>query len=127
MSYYAGITSDCWTPLVGTSDMLTTMRRTGELCTRPMVSSSSSSCRAEQVSNYTAITTLQLALMPGKFDLKNTVINIVAGLGLISFITMFCDFILLNYVPERRIVRYMMKDDRMIRMQYFRYFEFPSS
>ena len=58
--------------------------------------------------------------MPGKFDLKNTVIKIVAGLGLISFITMFCDFILLNYVPERRIVRYMMRQDRMIRMQYFR-------
>ena len=41
---------------------------------------------------------------PGKFDLKNTVINIVAGLGLLSFITMFCDFILLNYVSERSIV-----------------------
>ena len=41
----------------------------------------------------------------GKFDLKNTVINIVAGLGLLSFITMFCDFILLNYVSERKIVR----------------------
>ena len=40
----------------------------------------------------------------GKFHLKNTVINIVAGLGLISFITMFCDFILLNYVSERKIV-----------------------
>ena len=32
-------------------------------------------------------------------------INIVAGLGLLSFITMFCDFILLNYVSERKIVR----------------------
>ena len=41
----------------------------------------------------------------GKFDLKNAVINIVAGLGLISFITMFCDFILLNYVSDRKIVR----------------------
>ena len=40
----------------------------------------------------------------GKFDLKNTVINIVAGLGLLSFITMFCDFILLHYVDERQIV-----------------------
>ena len=40
----------------------------------------------------------------GKFDLKNTVINIVAGLGLLSFITMFCDFVLLNYVKERKIV-----------------------
>jgi len=40
----------------------------------------------------------------GKFDLKNTVINIVAGLGLISFITMFCDFILLNYVSDRKII-----------------------
>ena len=40
----------------------------------------------------------------GKFDLENTVINIVSGLGLISFITMFCDFILLNYVSERKIV-----------------------
>ena len=43
--------------------------------------------------------------LSGKFDLKNTVINIVAGLGLLSFITMFCDFILLNYVSERKIVR----------------------
>jgi len=41
----------------------------------------------------------------GKFDLKNTVINIVAGLGLLSFITMFCDFILLNYVSERKIIK----------------------
>ena len=31
-------------------------------------------------------------------------INIVAGLGLLSFITIFCDFILLNYVSERNIV-----------------------
>ena len=44
----------------------------------------------------------------GKFDLKNTVINIVAGLGLLSFITMFCDFILLNYVSERKIVRFFL-------------------
>ena len=36
--------------------------------------------------------------------MKDTVINIVAGLGLISFITMFCDFIMLNYVSERKIV-----------------------
>ena len=42
--------------------------------------------------------------VPGKFSLKNTVINVVAGLGLISFITMFCDFILLNYVSERKVV-----------------------
>ena len=42
--------------------------------------------------------------MAGKFSLKNTVINVVAGLGLISFITMFCDFILLNYVSERNVV-----------------------
>jgi len=41
----------------------------------------------------------------GKFDLKNTVINIVAGLGLISFITMFCDFILLHYVSERKLIK----------------------
>ena len=31
-------------------------------------------------------------------------INVVAGLGLLSFITIFCDFILLNYVSERNIV-----------------------
>ena len=42
--------------------------------------------------------------MAGKFSLKNTVINVVAGLGLISFITMFCDFSLLNYVSERNVV-----------------------
>jgi len=41
----------------------------------------------------------------GKFDLKNIVINIVAGLGLLSFISMFCDFILLNYVNERFLVK----------------------
>merc|ERR1711970_164533 len=41
----------------------------------------------------------------GKFDLKNTVINVVAGLGLLSFITIFCDFILLNYVQERKLVK----------------------
>ena len=46
-------------------------------------------------------------ILPGKFDLKNTVINIVAGLGLLSFITMFCDFVLLNYVQERKIVSTM--------------------
>ena len=46
-------------------------------------------------------------LILGKFDLKNTVINIVAGLGLLSFITMFCDFVLLNYVQERKIVSTM--------------------
>ena len=46
-------------------------------------------------------------ILPGKFDLKNTVINIVAGLGLLSFITMFCDFVLLNYVRERKIVSTM--------------------
>ena len=40
----------------------------------------------------------------GKFSLKNTVINVVAGLGLISFITIVCDFILLNYLSERYIV-----------------------
>ena len=45
-----------------------------------------------------------LTLFSGKFDLKNTVINIVAGLGLLSFITMLCDFVLLNYVSERKIV-----------------------
>ena len=43
--------------------------------------------------------------LSGKFDLKNTVISIVAGSGIISFITMFCDFILLNYVSERKVVR----------------------
>ena len=46
-------------------------------------------------------------ILPGKFDLKNTVINVVAGLGLLSFITMFCDFVLLNYVQERKIVSTM--------------------
>ena len=46
-------------------------------------------------------------ILIGKFDLKNTVINIVAGLGLLSFITMFCDFVLLNYVDDRKIVSIM--------------------
>ena len=31
----------------------------------------------------------------------------MAGLGLLSFITMFCDFILLNYVSERSIVSWV--------------------
>ena len=48
-------------------------------------------------------------IVAGKFDLKNTVINIVAGLGLLSFITMFCDFVLLNYVKERKIVSILSK------------------
>ena len=50
------------------------------------------------------ISKLRNVIVAGKFDLKNTVINIVAGLGLLSFITMFCDFVLLNYVKERKIV-----------------------
>ena len=48
-------------------------------------------------------------ILVGKFDLKNTVINIVAGLGLLSFITMLCDFVLLNYVSERKIVSSIMR------------------
>jgi len=40
-----------------------------------------------------------------KFDLKNTVIVLVTGLGLLGLSTMFCDFILLNYSTDRRIVR----------------------
>ena len=40
----------------------------------------------------------------GKFDLKNTVIVIVTGLGLLGLSTMFCDFVLLNYSPERKKV-----------------------
>jgi hypothetical protein len=39
-----------------------------------------------------------------KFDLKNTVIVLVTGLGLLGLSTMFCDFILLNYSTDRRIV-----------------------
>ena len=40
-----------------------------------------------------------------KFDLKNTVIVLVTGLGLLGLSTMFCDFILLNYSTDRRRVR----------------------
>ena len=40
-----------------------------------------------------------------KFDLKNTVIVLVTGLGLLGLSTMFCDFILLNYSTDRRKVR----------------------
>ncbi len=40
----------------------------------------------------------------GKFDLKNTVIVLVTGLGLLGLSTMFCDFVLLNYSPERKKV-----------------------
>ena len=39
-----------------------------------------------------------------KFDLKNTVIVLVTGLGLLGLSTMFCDFILLNYSTDRSIV-----------------------
>ena len=46
--------------------------------------------------------------------MKDTVINIVAGLGLISFITMFCDFIMLNYVSERKIVGFFILTRRLI-------------
>ena len=41
-----------------------------------------------------------------KFDLKNTVIVLVTGLGLLGLSTMFCDFILLNYSTDRRRVRH---------------------
>ncbi|TRY76235.1 hypothetical protein TCAL_09591 [Tigriopus californicus] len=40
-----------------------------------------------------------------KFDLKNTVIVIVTGLGLLGLSTMFCDFVLLNYSSERMKVK----------------------
>ena len=40
-----------------------------------------------------------------KFDLKNTVIVLVTGLGLLGLSTMFCDFILLNYSTDRKRVR----------------------
>lgn len=40
-----------------------------------------------------------------KFDLKNTVIVLVTGLGLLGLSTMFCDFILLNYSTDRRRVK----------------------
>ena len=42
-----------------------------------------------------------------KFDLKNTVIVLVTGLGLLGLSTMFCDFILLNYSTDRRRVRFV--------------------
>ena len=42
-----------------------------------------------------------------KFDLKNTVIVLVTGLGLLGLSTMFCDFILLNYSTDRRRVSYL--------------------
>ena len=35
---------------------------------------------------------------------QNTVIVIVTGLGLLGLSTMFCDFVLLNYSPERKKV-----------------------
>ena len=68
-----------------------------------MGSSLSSSSKAEQV-NFEKEEKVWKTF-EGKFDLKNVVINIVAGLGLLSFISMFCDFILLNYVNERFLVR----------------------
>ena len=43
-----------------------------------------------------------------KFDLKNTVIVLVTGLGLLGLSTMFCDFILLNYSTDRKRVRIVM-------------------
>ena len=70
---------------------------------RPMGSSSSSLYKAGQVNDEEE--DLFEDNFQGKFDLKNVVINIVAGLGLLSFISMFCDFILLNYVNERYLVR----------------------
>ena len=72
-----------------------------------MASSLSSLFKGEQVSIIKDLVKMCHCIKEylGKFDLKNTVINIVAGLGLLSFITMFCDFILLNYVSERKIVR----------------------
>ena len=37
---------------------------------------------------------------------QNTVIVIVTGLGLLGLSTMFCDFVLLNYSPERKKVKH---------------------
>ena len=43
-------------------------------------------------------------LFSGKFSLKNTVMAIFAGLGLLTFVTMVCDLILLNYISEKQVV-----------------------
>lgn len=50
-----------------------------------------------------------------KFDLKNTVIVLVTGLGLLGLSTMFCDFILLNYSTDRRIVSYVSESSYSLR------------
>ena len=50
----------------------------------------------------------------GKFDLKNTVIVLVTGLGLLGLSTMFCDFVLLNYSPERKKVKVGAAKSRVI-------------
>ncbi len=55
----------------------------------------------------------------GKFDLKNTVIVLVTGLGLIGLSTMFCDFVLLNYSPERKKVLMCRTISRMLAITFF--------
>ena len=46
----------------------------------------------------------------GKFSLKNTVTAIFAGLGLLTFVTMVCDLILLNYTSEKLEVAERLKE-----------------
>ena len=48
---------------------------------------------------------LTLTSCPNPILEQNTVIVIVTGLGLLGLSTMFCDFVLLNYSPERKKVR----------------------
>ena len=57
-----------------------------------------------------------------KFDLKNTVIVLVTGLGLLGLSTMFCDFILLNYSTDRRIVSYVSESSCSLRFSVIQLF-----
>ena len=56
-------------------------------------------CCAPHVVMYVTLTSCHNSFLE-----QNTVIVIVTGLGLLGLSTMFCDFVLLNYSPERKKV-----------------------
>ena len=63
-----------------------------------------------QVSTLSQYTTHSITPFSGKFSLKNTVTAIFAGLGLLTFVTMVCDLILLNYTSEKLEVAEILKE-----------------
>ena len=63
-----------------------------------------------QESTLSQYITYSIISFSGKFSLKNTVTAIFAGLGLLTFVTMVCDLILLNYTSEKLEVAERLKE-----------------